>query len=444
MSDPTPLYPVTAAEAFPEPPDACVYTGLAGEIVRDLGPHSEADPVALLGTLLAAAGNIVGTGPHYMVSGRKHGLRVYPVLVGETSSGRKGTSLGTLSPVLEAAFPHWWRHNQRSGLSSGEGLIDAVRDASYRREPLKDKRTGAVTDYQTVLDRDGIEDKRLFVVEEEFAGVIKVLARETNSLSTVIRQAWDGGALRVLTRHTAAVATDPHITILGHVTPAEIRRYLSDTELVNGFANRFLWLAVKRSKLLPHGGTFDDEVIVSLGRVLEETLTAARDIKRIRFDDDAMVAWEAVYERLTTPGDGVLGALAARAAPQVLRIAALYAVLDVSPRISAAHLQAALALWEYSAASLVYVFTPTADAPPAERAPKDVILAALRERPHSQTEISALFNRNKSKAELSRLLNELKDSHFIVCDWVTVPGAQRQVLTWKLSQRLAPSEVPDA
>lgn len=444
MSDPTPLYPVTAAEAFPAPPDACVYTGLAGYIVRDLEPHSEADPVALLATLLAAAGNIVGTGPHYMVSGRKHGLRVYPVLVGETSSGRKGTSLGTLAPVLEAAYPAWWAYNQRSGLSSGEGLIDAVRDASYRREPIKDKRTGTVTEYQTILDRDGIEDKRLFVVEEEFAGVIKVLARETNSLSTVIRQAWDGGALRVLTKHTGAVATDPHITILGHVTPAEIRRYLSDTELVNGFANRFLWLAVKRSKLLPHGGYFADEMIASLGKSLEETLTPARDIGRIRLDDDATLAWEAVYEELTTPPPGVLGALAARAAPQVLRIAALYAVLDVSSWITYAHLQAALALWEYSAASLAYVFTPTADAPPAERAPKDVILAALRERPHTQSEISALFNRHKSSTELSAMLNELKDRRFVSCEWVAIDGARRPVLTWTLSKLLTPSEAPDA
>jgi hypothetical protein len=55
------------------------------------------------------------------------------------------------------------------GLSSGEGLIAQVRD------PLEDNDTQASA------------DKRRLVVEPEFAQTLKVLAREGNTLSAIVR-----------------------------------------------------------------------------------------------------------------------------------------------------------------------------------------------------------------------------------------------------------------
>ena len=107
MPDPTPLRSGLAAP-WPASPDEAAYHGLAGDIVRELLPHTEADPVALLATLLACVGNAIGTGPHYRVSGARHELRLFPVLVGATASGRKGTALDSLSPIFEAALPAWW------------------------------------------------------------------------------------------------------------------------------------------------------------------------------------------------------------------------------------------------------------------------------------------------------------------------------------------------
>lgn len=62
-----------------------------------------------------------------------------------------------------------------------------------------------------------------------------------------------------------AKATGAHISLIGHITRDELRRLLTQTESANGFANRFCWLAVKRSKCLPDGGAihtvnFDDVV----------------------------------------------------------------------------------------------------------------------------------------------------------------------------------------
>jgi hypothetical protein len=60
-----------AEPAWPVIHEAAYY-GLAGEIVRSIEPHSEADPVAILLQFLAAFGNAVGISPHYQVEGDKH------------------------------------------------------------------------------------------------------------------------------------------------------------------------------------------------------------------------------------------------------------------------------------------------------------------------------------------------------------------------------------
>jgi hypothetical protein len=149
----------------------------------------------------------------------------------------------------------WAQQHIKGGLSSGEGLIWAVRDPLRKQEPVKEK--GTVVAYKEVEADPGVSDKRLLCYEPEFASVLKVVERQCNTLSNLIRQAWDGGELRSLTKNSPAQATGAHISVIGHVTPEDVRRYLSATEQANGFGNRFLWIGVKRSKVLPEGGQLD-------------------------------------------------------------------------------------------------------------------------------------------------------------------------------------------
>lgn len=83
--------------------------------------------------------------------------------------------------------------------------------------------------------------------------MLGVAGRDGNTLSAVLRDCWDTGNLRVLTRKDPLRATAAHVSVLGHVTVPELRRRLTDTEAANGFANRFLWVCVRRSKRLPAG-----------------------------------------------------------------------------------------------------------------------------------------------------------------------------------------------
>ena len=75
--------------------------------------------------------------------------------------------------------------------------------------------------------------------ESEFASVLRVSGRDGNTLSPVMRNAWDSGNLRILTKNNPVQASEAHISIIGHITRDELLRYMDNTEAANGFANRF-------------------------------------------------------------------------------------------------------------------------------------------------------------------------------------------------------------
>jgi len=209
---------------WPELDGAALY-GLPGDVVQVFEPHTEADPVAVLANLLCAFGSVIGRGAFARVGATEHHLKLFVGLVGETAKGRKGESWGPVKVLTEGVDPGWASERVMGGLSSGEGLIYAVRDE------VRDERKGE----EVVLD-PGEPDKRLLAVEGELAGLLKVMTREGNTLSPTIRQAWDGDRPRTMTKNSPTRATGAHVSIIGHVTKAELLRHLGATEAANGFA----------------------------------------------------------------------------------------------------------------------------------------------------------------------------------------------------------------
>jgi hypothetical protein len=195
------------------------------------------------------------------------------VLVGPSAKGRKGSSWGHVRRVLAETDPGFVDGCLASGLSSGEGLIAQVRD------PLDE------------TDGDAPCDKRRLVLEQEFAQVLKVLSREGNTLSPIVRQAWDGETLQTLVRNNPLRATQAHVGIVGHITKDELLRYLTATELANGFFNRFLVLAVDRSKLLPFGSSIDNAQLAEIRDAVRLALRFAGLHRPIVFDDDSRERW---------------------------------------------------------------------------------------------------------------------------------------------------------
>jgi hypothetical protein len=153
----------------------------------------------------------------------------------------------------------WFSDRTASGLSSGEGLIDNVRDAVVKWNPKEGREETA---------DPGIKDKRLLVTEEEFAGALSVMERHGNTLSAVIRSAWDGQKLQTLTKSSPLKATGAHVSLIGHKD--ELHAKLTRTDMANGLANRFLFPLVRRSKHLPHGGHFPDTELEKFGKLIDE------------------------------------------------------------------------------------------------------------------------------------------------------------------------------
>jgi hypothetical protein len=118
---------ISHSRDWPEAPTNDIYHGPLGEIVQLIGPHSEADPIAIFTQLLVAFGNAVGRTAYVAVEADRHYPNLFTVLVGDTSKARKGTSWSHSRRVVAEADEPWAARVVR-GLSSGEGLLAAVRE----------------------------------------------------------------------------------------------------------------------------------------------------------------------------------------------------------------------------------------------------------------------------------------------------------------------------
>lgn len=320
--------PEPRSPKWPDPPHEDAYYGLAGEVVATIEPETEADPVAILAQFLVAFGNAAQRMAHFPVGPRKHHANLYCVVVGRTARARKGTAWSWVEALLGGPDPEWLKERVLSGLSSREGLLKHLQDCGT--------------------------DKRLLAVEEEFACLLRVAARDGNTISAALRQAWDSGHLRTLTRADPLRVQDAHFSLLGHITVEELSHLLTETDAANGLANRFLWVCARRSKLLPDGGD-----VPQLGRLQTAVAAAlhyAEMVGRVPRSHSASAIWRAEYARLTADRPGLYGLVTSRAEAQVLRLSLVYALLDKSGSIEEAHLRAALALWDYCDRSVAYIF----------------------------------------------------------------------------------------
>jgi len=372
-----------APDGWPAPPGPAAYHGLAGEIVHHLAPHTEADPAAILSQLLVAFGAATGRGTFFQVEATRHHPNEFMLLVGDSAKARKGSSWDHVRRLLDTADPQITARTL-TGLSSGEGLIWAVRDPTAQ-DP-------------------GIPDRRLLVIEPEFASVLKSTARDISTLSPTLRSAWDGRPLAILTRTAPARATDAHIAVIGHITQTELQHHVNPVELANGLLNRFILIACRRVRLLPEGGNPDALHQTGLDRRLAKALTTARAAGQLRLSPPARERWADAYHQLAQPQAGIAGQISARAEAHTIRLALTYALLDSDCQIQPAHLNAALALWDYASRSATWALERTTGDPLARQ-----IHGALRQAQDglTRTQLRDLLHRNPSTAELDRALAAL-------------------------------------
>jgi hypothetical protein len=353
--------------------DTSILYGPAGEIIRRLEPVTEADPAAMYAQLLVGVGSLIGNGAYFVADGARHHANIFTVVCGRTAKARKGTSWARVKDVLSDLDDLWLTSRVKSGVVSGEGIIEAFRDD---------------------------EDKRLLLIEGEFGQVLQSMKREGNTVSVILRQAWDGSRIAVLRRKEPIDVEGAHISMIGHITLPELHRLLASVEISNGLANRCLWIFADRVKLLPDGGRRPDlnEPLVQL----RAAILAARDRGTMVRDTEARDLWASMYADLSQEPPGKLGEILSRGEAQVMRLALLFALLDRSPAIGCPHLKAALSLWRYCEASAAFIFADNLLSPKAAK-----IIESLKNGPLTMSRVHDLFKRNATKAEIETAIAEI-------------------------------------
>jgi hypothetical protein len=272
------------------------------------------------------------------------------------------------------------------------------------------------------------------IMEPEYATALAVMDRAGSTLSSVIRNAWDGLTLSTLTKNSPLKATRPHISICGHITVDELRARLTRTDAASGYANRFIFALVKRSKTLPFGGSPPAAAIMALSGRIAAAVEATKAIGEVQMTAAARAHWEAVYKDLSEGKPGLLGAVVARGEAQVVRLALVYALLDCAEdtercEIDKPHLEAALAAWEYCETSAAYIFGDSLGDEVA-----DEILRSLRQvGAMTRTDISNHFGRHRSSGRVSAALALLAGRGLARCESVSTAG--RPVETWFAADR---------
>jgi hypothetical protein len=369
-------------------PDALY--GLPGRIVTTVDPYTEASLAAILVNVLVMFGNVIGRSAYFKVEESNHYTNLFAALVGPSSSGRKGQSLSTPKHLFKAIDAQWVKDQIVSGLSSGEGLIYKIRDPNPNANPPD----------------PGAPDKRLQVIEEEFAQALKVMKREGNILSPILRQAWDGNPLQPLTKNNQTQCTSPHISIIGQITPEELKKQLNEIEIANGFANRFMWYYVERSKLIPSPKGVPPQLLQPLISDLQQAVAFARATGPMSRSSNAEQLWQQQYATLSDDRFGLFGVITQRAVAQVLRLSMIYALMGHSSVIDLPHLKAALALWDYSEQSVKFIFqgmTGDTNVDLVVRCGKAYGWVTRRE-------LWKLLGHNVNKKEIDRVVQVIKNS----------------------------------
>lgn len=225
--------------------------------------------------------------------------------------------------------------------------------------------------------------------------------------------------------------------VVTHITAPELARLLDETEALNGFANRFLWVCAKRAKSVPFPQPLPQAEVAALQRRILAALEMGRELGCLNFDQGARALWLAAYPDLSQDHPGLAGTVINRGEAQVLRLALVYALLDSAQEIQAGHLQSALALWGYCRASALYIFGRVGADPIARR-----VLTALEAGPLTATDLFKALGNSVSKSKLEISLGELMAAGRL--EQTKEAGATKPKTIYRLSEKSELSEISSA
>ncbi|MFM2448834.1 MAG: hypothetical protein RIS44_1284 [Pseudomonadota bacterium] len=404
----------------PRPNPACLY-GLAGDVAKAGSETTEANRFAVALNFIVFMGCAVGRGPYMPVGNTWHHCGLFGMHIGRSGRGRKGDAVSLLRRIErkmrelnEAATPQV----HSGGLSSREGLVFMIHDG------FKEGKN----------EVPAIEDKRLLVIESEFANVLQQSKRDGNTLSPALRDCWDGVSLKPATKTSRLWATDPHVCLIAAITPSELISTMASRDLTNGFFNRFLPIWAEREKVLPFPQATPQHVVDALANRVLEVLAFCKAERWVEHDHmrlDLSPAAQKLYAQLylgelsdNSHGERIT-ALIERRAPMLLRLAMLFALMDLTTTVGEQHINAALAWIRYSVESVKFVFASGVDehaVAEVNQTAQKIIDFLKRSGQATRWQLTKdCFGGHQSKAKMDAALDELLSNNPPLIEVETVP-----------------------
>ena len=237
-----------------------------------------------------------------------------------------------------------------TGVSSGEGIIEAIRD-----EATKPDQNGHID--------PGVAEKRMLIDLSEYGSMLALMRRPGSTLSAVIRDAYDCRPLATNSRNAPVKCETPYITISAAITPAELCGLMFDPKDAaaaadNGVGNRNMYAFVRREKLVSRPqptrgvGPMADLVWNNIARVYREcNATVEPRSTPFEFTADGAAAWDEVYRLITMRNGASENAkrLYGRFEINCRKLACILAAINGESRVSAAAVWAAYAWIKYFA-----------------------------------------------------------------------------------------------
>lgn len=317
-----------------------------------LKEKSAADVGAIWFQLNEIFANFLGRNPHFIWSGKKYFINGSLFIIGPTATGKKGLSLS----AAKAPF---------NPMICGE-FADDMDFIAY--EPLM---AGGYQSGQAILthfskDKDDIgdKDKRLLMVEQESAALIKMGKVENSILSQVMRTAFDGDKLeyrvsKIKGKESTVAIDNAHVSLIGHITADELLQVLTVGSDKTGELNRIQFVLSLDSKFVSEAkSNFLYENITELQalrtRLLECRRWAAE--KRIKFTEPLYECLDNYTEQLEHDlRSGKEKAINARLALYLRKWIARFAVMDMTDVATVAHYDRAMKVVAYLRAANEYV-----------------------------------------------------------------------------------------
>lgn len=384
-----------------------MFYGLVGEVGKTASTNTEVNPVAATAAFMSYLSAQIGRDAYLSVGNTFHHASLFTCHIGRSGRGRKGDAVSLTHRIrsrveeVHSLIPGQYHGG---GLSTREGLALLIHDGYPKGK----------------TEVPAIDDKRLWIVENEFSNVLHMGKRDGNTLSSALRDAWDGMSIKPAIKSERIWATDPHIALHVAVTPVELHELMTNRELSNGFANRFLMLWAERSRIDPFPKPATSEMVNTLANHTADVIQfakgkypSAKDTRPMSLSDSASKLWAGSYRSLINDeATDTLTGLMERSAPYALRLAMLFALTDKRLTIEVHHLEAALAWIQYSRQSIRFVFTSAIELEKSEvdRENATKILQFLKDRHNGATRKQIndeCFLRHESAAKIDAAIKML-------------------------------------